>query len=349
MLKRIFPNSFSSHLTVIIMTASLSFFCTFAVRGEAPKAPNAASAWELKMLGVNDADKLKELRNAAKLRRVKLGVVGQGGVSKKRLKYLADSGCTITFHDCESAAKSTHDTGELNIILPIVSALGAGVDIHVWQPGKSFEEVAKDFREADKICDIVCFYQSFWGKNAKVITRALRESSSALFISPYVAVGKNPTGESPQGSACKPWEKDSIENLVLAVPLARKDLKRGMLSPYDRSPGDSETVNFIAPSYYSRSHGITCPSASVTTACAVFLYAVMPGKPSPEAVIDILRSTSGIDRELLLSAGMDAAAIDAMQKKIDSLRNPEKGKPRKLDAPGVINLFEAYQKAAAVK
>jgi hypothetical protein len=351
MIERRFGNFFINSLTTIIMAVNLSFFGTLAAGAEAPapeaKAPAPGAAWELKMLGVNDDAKLKELRDAKKLRRVKLGVVGQGGVSKERLKNLLNSGGTITFHNCKSATKSTHDTGQLNVILDISSALGVGVDVHIWQPGKSARDVAKDFRKADKVCDVICFYQSFWGKSAKFITEALRESSSALIISPYVAVGKKPTGEAPQGSACKPWEKDSIENFVLAVPLARKDLKRSPLDPYDRSTEDTEAVNFITPSYYASSRGGTCPAGATTTACAVFLYSVMPEKPTPKAVIDILRSTSGIDRRLLLSAGMDEAAIDAMQKKIDSLIKPAPGKQRKLDAPGIVNLFKAYQKATA--
>lgn len=341
MIKLKHKNFSGSRRAVVIM--SICLFGAFA--GQAG-TPGPEAAWELKMLGVNDADKLAALRNAPKPRRVKLGVVGHGGVSKELLKNLLDCGGTITFHNCKSAAGSTHDTGQLNVILAITSALGVGVDVHIWQPGKPTKEVAEDFRKADKICDVVCFYESFWGKSAGLITQALRESSSALFISPYVAVGKPPTGEAPQGSACKPWEKDSIENLVLAVPLAHTDLKPGILTPYDRSPADTEAVNFIAPSYYASSNGSTCPSGAVATACAVFIYAVMPEKPTPENVVEILRSTSGVDRELLISGGMDAAAVDTLQKQIAAFREPAPGKSRKLDAPGVLNLFQAYRKAA---
>ncbi|MCK4983514.1 MAG: hypothetical protein KAS17_11355, partial [Victivallaceae bacterium] len=159
-----------------------------------------------------------------------------------------------------------------------------------------------------------------------------------------------PTSEAPQGSACKPWVPDSIQHFVLAVPFARKDLKRGILTPSDRNSADSESINFIAPSYYASSRGGTCPAGATTTACAVFLYAVMPGKPSPKNVVDILRSTSGIDRKLLLSVkDMDVAAVDKLQKEIASLRKPAPGKQRKLDAPGVLNLFKAYRKVVNQK
>ncbi len=328
-------------LRVAIITA-MSLFGIFTVCAETPVA---GAMWELKMLGVNNADKLAVLRNAPKQRRVSLGVVGQGGVSKEFLKNFQCNDNTITFHNCRSVVKSTHDTGQLNVIMALTSALKIGVDIHIWQPGKSLRKIAEDFREAGKICDVVCFYQSFWGEGAQKITQAIRDSSAALFISPYVESGGRPTSEPPQGSGCKPWEADSIDHLILAVPLAYRDLKHGILTPSERNSTDSEVINFIAPSYYASSSGGTCPAGAVTTACAVFLYGVMPVKPSPDNVVNILRSTSGIDRKLLLAGGMDNATVDILQKQIGALTNPIPGKQRKLDASGVLNLFESYHKA----
>ena len=47
--------------------------------------PSAGAMWELRMLGVDDGGKLAELRDAPKKRRVRLGVVGQEGVSGRVL------------------------------------------------------------------------------------------------------------------------------------------------------------------------------------------------------------------------------------------------------------------------
>ena len=320
--------------------------CMFVVPSASGLEPSPAAMWELKMLGVDTADKLDQLRNSPKKRRVRLASVGQGGVSGKLLGKLLENGNTITYHGCRDSQSSTHDTGQLRVILELTSALGVGVDLHVWQPGESFREVADGFREAAGACDVVCFFQSYWGNDAALITRAIRESPSALFVSPYVEHGGRPTSEAPQGSACKPWVPDSIGHFVLAAPLARRNLAAGILTPSDRGPSDSEAVNFIAPSYHASGPGGTCPAGATTTACALYLYAVLPKNPSPPDVVELLRTTSRIDRTLLTSVdGLDTAAVDALEKKVAALRTPPSGKQRKLDAPGLLNLYQAHRKA----
>ena len=234
----------------------------------------------------------------------------------------------------------------MRVVLELTSALGVEVDLHVWQPGRPTQEVASGFREAGRVCDVVCFFQSYWGSDAALITEAIRESSAALFVSPYVEHGGKPTSEPPQGSACKPWVADSIGHFVLAAPLSRRNLAAGILTPTDRGPTDSEAINFIAPSYYANGPGGTCPAGATTTGCAVYLVAVMAKKPSPADVIELLRANSRVDRNLLASAGgMDEPALDGLLKKIDKLRSPASGKQQKLDAPGVLNLYEAYRKS----
>jgi hypothetical protein len=335
---------------VVLLLSAAILPCLFAASTATGLEPTAAAMWELRLLGVDDAVKLDELRNFPKTRRVKLGVVGQGGVSGKSLGNLLELGSTITYHGCPDPGSSTHDTGQLRVILELTSALGVGVDVHVWQPGESFQDVANEFREAAGVCDVVCFYQSYWGQDAAYITRAIRQSPAALFVSPYVEYEGRPTSEAPQGSACKPWVPDSIGQFVLAAPLARRDMKSGILTPSDRGPTDSEAINFIAPSYHASGPGGTCPAGSTTTACALYLYSVAPERPSPAHVVELLRSTSGIDRKLLASAGgLDDAAIDDLEKKIAGLRTPAPGHERKLDAPGMLNLLEAHRKAVAAE
>jgi len=94
--------------------------------------------------------------------------------------------------------------------------------------------------------------------------------------------------------------------------------------------------------------GGTCPSAAVAVACAAYLYAVWPDTPQPDAIIRLLRETSTIDRTVLVSEGaFPDDAIDRLEHQIVELRNPPDGRQRKLDAPGVLNLYRAYQRLEA--
>ncbi len=95
-----------------------------AVSGAWGSEPSVGAMWELRMLGADDEAKLAELRDAPKKRRVRLGVVGQEGVSGKGLGELLGNGNTIAYHECEDPARSTHDTGQLRVVLDLTSALG---------------------------------------------------------------------------------------------------------------------------------------------------------------------------------------------------------------------------------
>jgi len=313
------------------------------VRGQA----DPGAAWELKMLGVNDPAKLEEMASFARQRTVKLAIVGQGGVSEKQLASMLIGGNKLVYHDCTDPARGTHDTSEAKVILAITNALGVTVELHVWQPGEAFADVADKFRQAGEVADVVCLYQSFWGPTTPAIHEAIRQSNKAMFVSPYVEVADNSTSNTPQGSACKPWTQDSILHFVTAVPLSRRGGNGRILTPKDRGEQDSEAINFIAPSYYASGPGGTCPSGAVTAACAVYLYAVMKDDPTPKKVIDLLRDAVTVNRALITSAEeFDDAAVDLLEKQIDALHNPGEGKQRKLDAPGVLNLYEAFRRIA---
>lgn len=313
-----------------------------------PMKPTAAAAWELRMLGVDDEAKLRELREYPKRRRVKLAVVGQSGVSRERMAGLLTGGNTLTYHGCTDPRKQTHDTGQTPVILEITRALGVTVDLHVWQTSEDFADVARCFREAAQVADIVVLYQSFWGPNAKIITRAIRESPTAVFVSPYVEHGGRPTNEAPQGSACKPWDADSIGHFVLAAPLPRRKATGNVLTPSDRGPTDSEIVNFIAPSYHANGPGGTCPAAGTTAACAAYCFAVAEKRISPAELVELLRlGSSALDRPALASVPeYDAAAIAKLAEQLATLHGPPAGKQRKLDAPGVLSLYLAWRHAS---
>ena len=63
-----------------------AFSCCAAGRSAPAPEPAASAAWELRLLGLANDTKLAELRDFPKQRRVKLGIVGQGGVSQEQLR-----------------------------------------------------------------------------------------------------------------------------------------------------------------------------------------------------------------------------------------------------------------------
>ena len=313
-----------------------------AGRAEAVPAPDAA--WELHLLGCDTPARLARLRHAPKWRRVRLGIVGQDGVSQRYLEDLLDDRDTITYHDCADPNRNTHDTQMARITLNLTQPLGVRVDLHVWQAGPSFDDYADKFRAAAQACDVVALYQSFWGPGAGRITRAIRQSPGALFISPYVEHGGHPTGQTPQGSAHRPWSCGTIGHFVTVAPLPRRGTPGVIVTPSDRGPEDSEAVNWIAPSYHANGPGGTCPAAAVGCACACYLWAVLPAQPAPGEIVDRLRRCARLDRRLLASLPeFNTQTADRLAAQIQRLRHPPSGKQRKLDANGILNLHAAYR------
>lgn len=310
--------------------------------------PTPAAAWELQMLGVTQPARLDQLRNQPHLRTVRLAIVGQDGVSASQLAPLLTAGNQLVYHDCTDPNRDTHDTQMARVILELTRPLGVTLELHVWQAGPKYTDYADKFRAAAKVGHIVALYQSFWGKNAPALTAAIRESPTALFISPYVEHQNRPTSETPQGSACKPWVPDSIPHFVTVAPLARKQPQGTVLTPTDRGPTDSEAINFIAPSYHASSAGGTCPSAAVAAAVAAYLYATSPEIPSPTDAVAQLREISCLDETALTSVSeFDAAALGRLKQQIETLRRVTPEKQRKLDASGVLNLYEVGRRLQA--
>ena len=340
-----------SHRTPFPMLASLlGLRCLLPAvavgADDVAEEPVTSAAWELRLLGVDGPERLAELRAFPKRRRVRLGVVGSSGVSRNRLERFFDEGNRIIYHDCADPDANTHDTQMSRVIFEITRTLGVRIELHAWQAGPSLDDYAEKFGQAGGVAQIVSLYQSFWGEETPAITEAIRGSPGALFISPYVEHGGNPTGNTPQGSACRPWQEGTIGHFVTVAPLARRDPSGRILTPSDRGPSDSEAINFIAPSYHANGPGGTCPSAAVAVACAAYLVAVSPEVPKPGEIVALLRETSAIDRAVLASDdGFAGEAVDRLQKQVGQLRNPPDGKQRKLDAPGVLNLYRAYQRS----
>ena len=79
--------------------------------------------------------------------------------------------------------------------------------------------------------------------------------------------------------------------------------------------------------------------------CAAYLVAVWADVPGPDAITRLMRETSTIDRTVLASKdAFSGDAVDRLEEQIARLRSPPDGKQRKLDAPGVLNLYRAYQR-----
>ena len=111
---------------------------------------------------------------------------------------------------------------------------------------------------------------------------------------------------------------------------------------------DSEIINFVAPSYYASGAGGTCPSAEVTAAVAAYIVAASPEKPSPVDIVSLLRKTSTVDRAALGTLPeFTEAAIASVEAHIAALAHPAEGKPRKLDAEGVLNLWAIHEALSA--
>jgi hypothetical protein len=229
------------------------------------------------------------------------------------------------------------------VVLELTRPLGVEVQFHAWQAGPSYQDYADKFSRAAKTTHMVSFYQSFWGERATDITEAIRSSTRTLFISPYVEHGGRTTSITPQGSALRPWDNDTITHFVTVAPLARRIANGRILNPSDRGSTDSEAVNFVAPSFHANGPGGTCPAASVAVACAAYLHAIAPQVPEPEKIIQVLRESSAIDRNVLVGHDrLSDEAVDQLESQVAALRNPAAGKQRKLDSAGVLNLYNAY-------
>lgn len=127
------------------------------------------------------------------------------------------------------------------------------------------------------------------------------------------------------------------------LPLARKGSPGALCGVQRRDVNDTEVVNFIAPSFYASGPGGTCPSASVAVAVACYIYAASPVGPTPAEVISLMRRTSKVNERLISSTPpFSQAAVATLKKTIQDYTEPQAGHERRLDAPGILNLYDAY-------
>jgi len=316
-----------------------------APAGRTPKIA-AGAAWELRLLGVDTPRKLQELRTLSARRPVMLADVGTGGVSRSVLAAKSARSVPVeyrlgpNFPNCDPKG-NTHDTQMIRCITDITRALGITVRILVYQPTDDSRQIAEAFHKAGREAAIICFFQSYWGDNRPIL-KALRGAGKAMIISPYAETGP-PTIRTPQGHAHRPWG-NGIDHFVTVAPLARKS-DGSLCSVSDRNKEDTEIINFVAPSYYASGPGGTCPSALVATAFACYIYAASPTRPTPKQMIALMRGTSDIDEARIMSTRpFSRATAETFRKAVRRYTQPNAGKRRKLDAPGLLNLYKAFRR-----
>jgi hypothetical protein len=314
-----------------------------------PAAELQGADWELRALGVADNATLQWMQALARRRPVTLAVVGEGGVSQSALAPLLTQGNTLEYRDGAADPNGeTHDTGQLRVILDLALRLGVRLRVLVYQPPDDFAAVGEALGKAGEAADIVVCFHSFWGGDAITqMAERVRRASGALFVAPYGEIGEPRTGTSWQAHAAKP-DGGGVPNFVTCIPLAQKSPGE-LLKPAARSADDTETINFIAPSYYASGSGGTCPAAATTAAVSAYIVAASARKPTPAEITTLLRETATLDRSGLTALpGVDGSTVDRLQGEIARLTDPaQNGGQRKLDAAGVLSLRGVYRQLVA--
>jgi hypothetical protein len=302
--------------------------------------------WEHQTLGVTDETTLQWLRAMAKRRPVTMAVVGEGGVSRAELAAVLVQGNTLEYRDGASdPGSSTHDTGQLRVILDQTLRLGVRLHVLVYQPPDDFVAVGEALARAGAAADIVVCFHSFWDGDAVTrMAERVRQASTALFVAPYGETGEPRTGTSWQAHAAKPGG-GGVPNFVTCIPLARSSPGE-LLRPSTRDAADTETINCVAPSYYANGPGGTCPAAATTAAVSAFVVAASTRKPTPAEIARLLRDTATVDRAALTSvAEVDDRTVDRLEAAIARLVDPaQNGGQRKLEAAGILSLRGIYRR-----
>lgn len=297
--------------------------------------------WELHALGITDEAARGRLVAMAARRSVTIAVVGIGGVSRSALANYLDAPPPpgmpwfnqVEYREGATDLKTgTHDTGQVQVILDLTKLLGVRVRLLIYQPPDDYGVIGDMFANAGQEADIVVCFHSFWGPNVRLIAEKTRQTANVLFIAPYGEHGGFPTAGSWQAHALKP-DGSGLPNFVTAIPLARKSPGE-LLRPSARDEQDTETVNFVAPSYHASGSGGTCPAAATTAAVAAFVYAASKRKPKPAAVVRLLADTATRDLHHLTS--LPECSDETNARILDDLKRLRAEK--KLGTEGLLSL-----------
>lgn len=321
------------------LSLCLVFLTAIAAYGADSQTAMTGADWELRVLGITNSVRLEHLQKSVK-QTVTLAIVGQGGVSQKLLLPVLTGGDCLEYRSGTADPNSnTHDTQAARVILELTNRLGIRIKLLVYQPDETFVSVAEALNRAAGEADTVVFFQSFWGPEVELLRQSIGCSSGTLFIAPYAEIGAPLTGTSIQGHSTK-GDDGGLKNFITAAHLARNSAGQ-LLKPASRE-GDTEIINFIAPSYYASRPGGTCPAAEVTTAVTVFIVAASRTSPAPEKIIRLMRDTVIVDRPSLSAVPeFTEEAISRLENELSLLAE---GKPAKLYAPGILNLWSIYNR-----
>jgi hypothetical protein len=334
-------------ISLLIMATSPGAFAAADAPAEAKKTLQGAE-WELQTLGITDEQARQGLRDLARRRPVTMAIVGEGGVSRSLLVPVLVQGNTLEYRDgATDLLTNTHDTGQVRVIFDLTLQLGVQVRLLVYQPPDDYAVIGEVFARAAQEADLVVCFHSFWGEAVAPMAEKVRQSPTALFVAPYGEFEARPTGTSWQAQAARPGG-GGIPHFVTCIPLACRSPGE-LLRPAARDANDTETINFVAPSFYANGTGGTCPAAATTAAVAAFVFAARLRKPTPAEVVQLLRETASVDRAALTSvAEIDEETMKRLEGEIARLTDPAQGAgQRKLDAAGVLNLREIYRRLAA--
>ena len=333
----------TASLPVVLLAAVALFAAGKDAPAKQPVNPAGAKlkfvAWDAHMLGVDTPEKAAALKKS--VRRVPvIGLVGFSGINTKILKK------NVEYAYGPKQPRGMHDTYQISEVMQIARKVGFAVKVRVY-PAKDHAGIAEAFRRAGPESDIVITYFSYW-KETKPMIAAIAANPDTLYISPYVQVGKRPTNLSLQSRARHP-AGGGLRNFVTALPLCRKPDGK-LLTPLHRDANDDETVNFIAPSSYASGRGETCPSAGVTAVVAAYVAAASPEKVPAEKIVDImLRNTSIPAERMLRLCDFDARSVENLRASLHALTKPDSVGIRRLEAEGVLDLWNIYQDISGQK
>lgn len=324
--------------------------CSFGLttRGDTPKSATKESRktlkychWEAFMLGIDSPAKFSSLKAAVKRQPI-IALVTPSGVNREVLKGVLNSGHELEYiTGSPQSCKNNHDNYQISEVLQIAKVLGFSIKVLVYQ-AETPQALAEAFKGAGQKADIVITYHSFWGNEYRKLAQSLIDNTKTLYIAPYAEIqSKPPTGTSFQGNASHP-DGTGIANFITTIPLARNS-QGVLLTPSCRDKKDSETINFIAPSSYASGPGETCPSVGVTAVTAAYIASTQINPIPATRMIKIMRDNLSLpDKRMLMLVNYNHKSVENLRSHLKRLTSPDKAGIRRLERPGVLDLWQIY-------
>lgn len=308
----------------------------------APRRRLPHGQWEAWMLGLRSPEQFAAIADDIRGQTAHVAIATPLGVHRSRLRAVLQDGSELTYHSgSEYTAISTHDDDMLYEALLVARHLRLSLHIHVFQTTDDLP-IAACFEQAALQAPVVFGYQSYWrSPDVAAITAAVSRHPDTLFIAPYGEIKHcPPTASSYQGHARNAIQT-GLHNLILTAPLA-PDSRGRLLHPLRRSPQDTATITFIAPTSWATSHNVTCPSVSVTVVLAAYTQVASNDALSAEFIIYALeQSLAQPDNILTERPDFHPNDIPALARELADLSSPPPPQ-RALLYPGFLNLWNLH-------